>query len=159
MATQPILDFAAVDLTEPVAGKEELLDVLPQRGTFVMVDGVLHLDIPGNLVVGYKDVRSDEWWAPDHIPGRALFPGTLMIEGAAQLCTYDFVQRMPAMKGQFVGFSGVEKTRFRMAVEPDCRLVIAGRVVRIRSRMFHYAAQGFVDQKLAFETEIMGMAL
>lgn len=157
MASRPILDFDALDLSEVVAGKEQVLEVLKQRGTFEMLDGILHLDEESNLIVGYKDVRADDWWAADHIPGRPLFPGALMVEGAAQLCTFDFLKRRPEMVGQFVGFGGMNNTRFRTAVEPDCRLLLAGRVDRIRSRMFHYYAQGFVDRTLAFETEIMGV--
>ena len=159
MATQPIVDFDAVDLSREIAGKAELHRVLKQRGTFEMLDGLLHLDLEANLIVGYKEVRKDDWWAADHIPGRPLFPGAMMVEGAAQLCTYDFFQRKPERVGDFVGFGGLNNTRFRAAVEPDCRLVLAGRVDRIRSRMFHYYAQGFVDRTLAFETEIVGVIL
>ncbi len=159
MAREPILDFDAIDLTKTVVEKAGILEVLKQRGTFEMVDGILHLDTEGNLIVGYKEIRADDWWASDHIPERPLFPGALMIEGAAQLCTFDFLQRRPEMVGQFVGFGGLNETRFRAAVEPECRLIMAGRVDRIRSRMFHYYAQGFVDRTLAFETQIMGVII
>lgn len=159
MATEPILDFDSVPLGEVIAGKAEVLEVLKQRGTFEMLDGILHRDEEQNLIVGFKEIRADDWWAADHIPGRPLFPGALMIEGGAQLCTFDFLRRLPDRVGQFVGFGGLNNTRFRAAVEPDCRLILAGRVDRIRSRMFHYYCQGFVDRTLAFETEIMGVVV
>jgi hypothetical protein len=47
---------------------------------------------------------------------------------------------------------------------PDCRLVIAGRVQRVRSGMFVYDAKGYVwkganggDRQLAFEAVIKGV--
>lgn len=159
MASPPILDFDALDLGRDRFTKAQVLEVLQQRGTFEMVDGVLHLEVEDNLVVGYKEIRSTDWWASDHIPGRPLFPGAMMVEAAAQLCTFDFLQRKPEMVDQFIGFGGLDGTRFRAAVEPDCRLVIAGRVDRIRSRMFVYYAQGFVERELAFETHIRGVVV
>jgi len=159
MPTEPLIDFDALDLSNVLVDQRQLRTRLLQRGRFAMVDAIVHMDVEGNLVVGYKDVRHDEWWTEDHIPGRPIFPGTLMIEGAAQMCTYDFFERCPDMLGTFVGFGGVDKTRFRRAVEPDCRLVMAGRVARIRSRAFTYHAQGFVDGTLVFQTEVMGVVV
>ena len=159
MASEPILDFDSVNLTEDIFTKAEVLKVLKQRGTFEMLDGVLHMDAESNLIVGYKEIRSTDWWASDHIPGRPIFPGALMVEGAAQLCTFDFLQRQPEMVGTFIGFGGLDETRFRASVEPDCRLIMAGKVLRIRSRMFIYYTQGFVEGQLAFETQIRGVVL
>jgi len=159
MASAPILDFDSVNLTEDLFSKADVLKVLKQRGTFEMLDGVLHMDAESNLIVGYKEIRGTDWWASDHIPGRPIFPGALMVEGAAQLCTFDFLQRQPEMVGTFIGFGGLDETRFRSSVEPDCRLIMAGKVLRIRSRMFIYYTQGFVEGKLAFETQIRGVVL
>ena len=47
-------------------------------------------------------------------------------------------------------------TRFRGTVQPTCRMIFVARPIRLRSRMFTYAAQGFVESKLVFETEILG---
>ncbi|MDF1799824.1 MAG: beta-hydroxyacyl-ACP dehydratase [Planctomycetota bacterium] len=159
MASQPLIDLETFDLSKTVVTKPELLEVLRQRGRFEMVDGLLHFDPAGDLVVGYKDIKGDDWWASDHIPGRPLFPGVLMVEAAAQMCTYDFMHRPEAKPDAFVGFGGMNDTRFRGTVVPDCRLIIVGKLVRIRSRMFTYQAQGFVDQKMVFESEVLGVVV
>jgi len=158
MASEPLIDFESLDLSKTVVTKEGVLAVLQQRGRFEMVDGLLHFDLKGELIVGYKEVRADDWWTTDHIPGRPLFPGVLMIETAAQICTFDFMHRTED-KNIFVGFGGVNNTRFRATVEPGCRLIIAGKLQRIRSRMFTYSAQGFVDKKLVFESEVLGLVV
>lgn len=158
MASAPLIDFDKLDLSKTVVTKAQALEVLQQRGTFEMVDGLLHFEPGSELVVGYKDVRSDDWWAADHIPGRPLFPGVLMIEAAAQICTFDFMHRSED-RNVFVGFGGLNNARFRRTVEPDCRLIFAGKLLRSRSTMFTYQAQGFVDQKLVFEAEIMGVVV
>jgi 3-hydroxyacyl-[acyl-carrier-protein] dehydratase len=159
VAGQPFLDFDRIDLTQLVATAEELQAFLHQRGRFAMLDGIAVRNVEENLVVGFKDIRRGDWWAPDHIPGRPLFPGVLMIETAAQLCSYDFVLRHGSSEPPFVGFGGVDRTRFRGTVEPDVRMWFAGRMLRTRSGTFIYEAQGYVKQSLVFETQVMGVAL
>jgi 3-hydroxyacyl-[acyl-carrier-protein] dehydratase len=82
-----------------------------------------------------------------------------MIEGAAQMCSYDFMLRMPHLQDHFVGFGGVDDTRFRGLVEPDCRLIFVAKPLRMRESLFTYTAQGFVDRKLVFESHIIGVVL
>jgi 3-hydroxyacyl-[acyl-carrier-protein] dehydratase len=161
----PLVDLATLDLTRTVYGVEDLHQVLRQRGTFSLLDGVLHLDPgeDGGVVVGYKDVRADEWWAPDHIPGRPLFPGVLMVEASAQLGSFDFFKRHPEIALTFIAFTGIDSTRFRGPVEPPCRMLFVGKASRSRVHggkvMFSYDFQGLVDGKIVFEAGISGMQL
>jgi len=159
MPAQPLIDFEALDLSEIVTPIEEVREFCRQRGRFELLDGILHFDLEGQIVVGFKDIRADDWWADGHIPGRPIFPGVLQCEGAAQLCTFDFMHRRPDLRGAFVGFAGMNKTRFRGIVEPPARLIWAAAVEHIRRTMFTYRAQAFVDRKLVFETEIMGVVV
>jgi 3-hydroxyacyl-[acyl-carrier-protein] dehydratase len=154
-----LVDFATTDLSKVIYPKAAVFELLRQRGRFEMLDGIVVLDPERELVVGFKDVREDDWWAPDHIPGRPLFPGALMIEGAAQLVTFDFLKRRPEMVEHFLGFGGLDKTRFRATVEPNCRLYFAGKLQRVRSRMFTYYAQALVDGVVVFESEILGLVV
>lgn len=159
MPSTPFVDLATLDLERPLAGPDELKANLAQRGTFEMLNGVLYRDEEEGLIVGFKDIRADDWWASDHIPGRPLFPGVLMIEAAAQLCSYDYKMRGVCDGSSFVGFGGVNQTRFRATVEPDGRLYFLGKVNRIRKSMFTYGAQGIYNDKLVFETEVIGVLL
>lgn len=159
MPSAPLIDFEALDLSKVVVPPEQIRDFCQQRGQFEMLDGILHFDLEAKCVVGFKDIRADDWWADGHIPGRPIFPGALQCEGAAQLCTYDFMHRRKDLAGAFVGFAGMNKTRFRGIVEPPCRLIWVGEVRNVRRTMFTYYAQGFVDRKLVFETEIMGVVV
>jgi 3-hydroxyacyl-[acyl-carrier-protein] dehydratase len=157
MPSEPLLDLESVDLSRVVATREEVLSKIRQRGRFALLDGILHLDEERGLIVGFKEIRGDDWWAADHIPGRPIFPGALMCEAAAQLCSYDYLRKQPLPEGGFLGFGGMNGTRFRGIVQPPARMLLVAHPERLRSRMFTYAAQGFVGRDLVFETEIMGV--
>lgn len=158
MATAPLLDPAQIDLTRTVATHDEIYKVLKQTGRFALLDAIAYYGKEDGTAVGWKDIRADDWWAADHIPGRPLFPGVLMTEAAAQLASWDYVQRTQDFTS-FLGFAGLNETRFRGIVEPGVRMHWIARSVRIRSRVFIYQVQGFVAENLVFETEVVGTIL
>ncbi len=158
MVTAPLLDPAHIDLSRTVATHAEIYKVLKQTGRFALLDGIAHYSQEDGTAVGWKDIRADDWWAADHIPGRPLFPGVLMTEAAAQLASWDYIQRTQDFTS-FLGFAGLNQTRFRGIVEPGVRMHWIARSVRIRSRMFIYQVQGFVAENLVFETEVVGTIL
>lgn len=160
----PLADLERLDLSRTVYTVADMQEVLRQRGTFSLIDGILHLDpAKDDIVVGYHDVRPDEWWAKDHIPGRPIFPGVLMVEASAQLGSFDFFRRHPEVPLTFIAFTGIDGTRFRATVEPPCRLYFVGRATRSRVHggkvMFGYQFQGVVDGKIVYEAEVSGMQL
>ena len=81
-----------------------------------------------------------------------------MIETGAQLCSYDYLCRMGDTGERFLGFGGLNNTRFRGVVEPGVRMYFVGKVNRMRSTMFTYFTQGIVEDKIVFEAEVIGVA-
>ncbi len=159
MSPEPLADLASLDLSRTIVTHEEFYSILKHRGTFAVIDGVLHHDAPTSTVVGYKDITDDQWWCSDHIPGRPIFPGVLMVEASAQLGTWEFYQHHPETRDVFLGFTGINRTRFRAVVEPPCRLIFVGHLSRVRSNLFTYVSQGYVDGNLVFEGEVKGMVI
>ncbi len=160
MASTPLIDLDSIDLETVLVGPRDLDPFLKQSGRFRMLEGVLHEDVENGLLVGYRDITADDWWAKDHIPGRPLFPGALQIETAAQLSAYDYSAHRnttPLPEGSFVGFAGVDNARFRGSVEPTCRLHIITKLLRSSKRMFRYQAQAIANGNLVFEAEILGV--
>ena len=157
MPTLPLIDPASLEALPLVADRAAILSRIKQRGRFALLDGIVLQELEPARIVGYKDIRADDWWAADHIPGRPIFPGALMCEAAAQLSTYDYVVRSQCPPETFLGFGGLDEVRFRGIVEPGVRMFFAAQPVRMRSRMFTYAAQGYVRGELVFEAQIMGV--
>jgi 3-hydroxymyristoyl/3-hydroxydecanoyl-(acyl carrier protein) dehydratase len=58
-----------------------------------------------------------------------------------------------------VGFSGIENCKFRQLVEPGDRLYILCQKIYERHRRFCCNAQGIVDGRIVFETQIIGTVL
>lgn len=158
MADKTAIDLKSLDFTKLVATKAQIYSRLQQAGRFALLDGVLHFAKDEPLSIGFKDIRGDDWWCADHVPGRPLFPGVLMIETAAQLASWDHLLRHPEEKG-FIGFGGLNDTRFRGQVEPGHKVVIVAREKRVRSRMFFYEVRAFVESNLVFETEVIGVVI
>jgi len=167
MPTETFVDLQSLDLDRTLYGRADLDRRLAQRGTFQVVDRIVHEDVEGGVIVGVKEIRADDWWAADHIPGRPMFPGALMIETAAQIASFDYQQNRVDRSGgageRFVGFGGVESARFRGLVTPGCTMVFVVKLMRAGSRMFRYAVQAFLrrDGVLAhdcvFDAEVLGV--
>lgn len=150
-----LIDLAAVDLNKIEFDRQAIGQVNPQSYEMSQLDGIIWYSLEQMLCLGYKDVTDHEFWARGHIPGRPIMPGVIMIEAAAQLCSF-FMKRIYGLEG-FIGFSGIDETRFRETVVPGNRLYLLGYINKVRSRQFSANVQGIVNDKMAFETVISGM--
>jgi len=155
MPPKAILDLSQTDLNKIVASRDEIYSWNPHRYEFQLLDAVVLLDFERGLIVGYRDVKADEFWVRGHIPGRPIFPGVLMIETAAQLVSYYAMTN--SKRHDFIGFAGVSDVRFRGQVVPGDRLVMAGKMLEIRPRRCIGATQAFVRGEMVYEGVITGM--
>ena len=151
-------DVSTLDMSRVLADKEAIRRVNPQRFELEQLDAVVLLDPDRQLIVGYKDVRADEFWVPGHMPGYPLFPGVLMCEAAAQLVGY-YIRSQNLMGGDFMGFGGLENVRFRSPVYPGSRLVLVGKVTKVHRRQAICNVQGFVNDVLVFHGDVIGVPL
>jgi 3-hydroxyacyl-[acyl-carrier-protein] dehydratase len=154
MPPQLLYDITGIDLDHIIHGPDAIREVNPHRGDMEMLQAVTYLNPDLGQIIGYKDVRDDEFWVPGHIPGRPLFPGVLMIETGAQLASF-YTKAVLKWPG-FVGFGGVDGVKFRTAVVPGKRLYIVGLLTWQRHRRIGCKVQGLVDGQVTFEAEITG---
>ena len=66
-----------------VLESEQILNLLPHRYPFALVDRVIEHD-PGRRIVALKNVTLNEPQFQGHFPGRPLMPGVLIVEAMAQ---------------------------------------------------------------------------
>ena len=150
-----LIDLASVDLSNFEFDRDAIAEVNPQSYEMSQLDVIVWHDLPKMLCLGYKDVTDKEFWIRGHIPGRPIMPGVIMVEAAAQLCSF-FMKRIYGLEG-FIGFSGIEDTKFRDTVVPGDRLYLLEHIHKVRSRQFSAKVQGVVNDKNVFDTIISGM--
>ena len=152
-----LVDLNRIDLETVLFDANAVEAVNPHRYEMRHLDGVVHFDPDADVIVGYKDVREDEFWVRGHIPGRPILPGVIMVEAAAQLAS--FAAHKTSETEGFIGFGGIEEVKFRISLVPGDRLYLLGKFTDRRKRRFKFAAQGVVNGKLAFEGNIIGMPM
>jgi 3-hydroxyacyl-[acyl-carrier-protein] dehydratase len=157
MPPQLIFDISGIDFDKIAFDQEAIRESNPHRGAMEMLNGIIWADDQNHRLIGYKDVRLDEFWVPGHIPGRPLLPGVIMLEAAAQLASF-YARRFIGWTS-FVGFGGVEDCRFRQQVEPPARLYILGQQIWRRHGRIFCAIQGLNKGSLVFETKILGVQM
>ena len=156
MPPQLLFDISDINLDAVCVDQEGIRRVNPQRGDMEHLNGIIWHNPTGH-VLGYKDVKDNEFWVAGHIPGRPLLPGVLMIEAAAQLACF-YTKAVLGWPG-FIGFGGVNECKFRLPVVPGCRLHLLAKQTKTRHRRVTSNVQGMVDGQVVFEAEIIGAAV
>lgn len=132
-----------------------ILEVLPHRYPFVMVDRVTEVEA-GKSIRGHKMVSYNEPWCVGHFPGRPIMPGVLIIESLAQIGGILAYASDPfdASKS-LMYFLGVDKAKFRRPVTPGDRLDLHVEVVHHRGNVWKLRGQATVDGALAAQAELL----
>ncbi len=157
MPQEFLTDLNNLDLNRTPVSIEAIRDVIPHRFEMEQLSGIIQFDPEHGIIVGYKDITNNEFWVRGHIPGRPLMPGVLMLEAAAQLCTYYY--KKITQDDRFLGFGGIDKVKFRGKVVPGDKLILIAKNKELRSRRAIFDVQGVVDGKLVFEGIIIGMVV
>jgi len=152
------LDPAGIDWNRVIVDLDGIRKVNPQRFEMEQLTAIVHIDPEKHIIAGYKDIHQEEFWVRGHLPDYPLFPGVLMCEAAAQLCSYYIITRGYG-RGDFVGFGGLENVRFRGKVRPGDRLLLIGKATKLHRRQTICNVQGFVGTKLVFNGDIIGVPL
>src|SRR5881227_1755729 len=105
--------------TIEAARVKEILEALPHRYPFLMVDRVVQMK-GDESAIGIKNVTFNEPQFMGHFPGNPVFPGVLMIEGMAQtagaICVISATAAQEQAKNVF--FLTIDKAKFRKPVVP-----------------------------------------
>ena len=106
-----------------------VLDVLPHRFPFVMIDRVITIE--GEKLVGIKNVTINEPFFTGHFPGHPVMPGVLQLEAMAQAAGILLLRRGSA-EGKVAFFMSADKVKFRKPVVPGDQLVITAKLEKVR---------------------------
>jgi len=135
---------------------EEILQALPHRYPFLLVDRVLLLE-PGRKIVGIKNMTINEPFFQGHFPGYPIMPGVLIIEAMAQVGGILAVRSGESQEGQRVFFLGIDRAKFRHPVYPGDQLRLEVTVIRQRIPYWILQGMAFVADTRVAEAELRAM--
>jgi 3-hydroxyacyl-[acyl-carrier-protein] dehydratase len=135
----------------------EILNLLPHRYPFLLIDRVLSID-PDKGIVALKNVTINEPFFPGHYPHHPVMPGVLMIEAMAQASALLSFKSMGGGKldeKSVYYFAGIDNARFKRPVGPGDQMIIKSSLIRSMRGLYKFSATIEVDGQLAAEAEVM----
>ena len=136
----------------------DIMDLLPHRYPFLLIDRVVELDEEAGRVVCWKNVTANEPQFTGHFPSVPVMPGVLIIEAMAQACAVVALTRLPEgtdKKNSLFYFAGIDKARFKRVVQPGDRVEITGQFIRQKLGLGIFEAVAKVDGVVVAQAELM----
>jgi len=115
--------------TETTLDVRRVLDLLPHRYPFVMIDRVVEL--AEMSLTAIKNVTINEPFFQGHYPGNPVMPGVLQIEAMAQAAGILLIRRTTT-DGKTALFMSCDKVKWRKPVRPGDQLNITVKITKVR---------------------------
>ncbi len=135
-----------------------VLDTLPHRYPFVMIDRVLEFK-DKDEIVALKNVTINEPYFNGHFPGNPVMPGVLQLEAMAQAAGI-LMLRISGNTNKTAFFMSADKVKFRKPVRPGDQLIITAKLLKSRGNKLATATgQCTVGDQVVSSAELMFMVL
>ena len=135
---------------------EDIMQVLPHRYPFLLVDRILEIE-EGKRIVGLKNVTINEPFFQGHFPGHPIMPGVLIIESMAQVGGMLLMRTIADPTSKVVYFLSLDNVKFRRPVKPGDQLRIEMQVVQSRGTMCKMRGVATVDGQIVTEADMAAM--
>lgn len=130
---------------------KEIMEILPHRAPFLLIDTVEELE-PGKRVVAKKCVTYNEPFFQGHFPGNPVMPGVLICEALAQAGAVAILG-LEENKGKTAYFASMDKVKFKKKVLPGDVLMLEVELVKIKGPFGIAKAKATVDSMVAVSGE------
>jgi UDP-3-O-[3-hydroxymyristoyl] N-acetylglucosamine deacetylase/3-hydroxyacyl-[acyl-carrier-protein] dehydratase len=139
-----------------VLGIEEIMQVLPHRYPFLLIDRVIEMD-PPKRIVGIKNVTINEPFFQGHFPGHPIMPGVLIVEAMAQVGGMLLMGAVPDPESKVVYFTSLNNVKWRKPVKPGDQLRFELEMLQVRGPMCRMQGVAKVDGEVVCEAEMSAM--
>lgn len=139
-------------------GIQEILNLLPHRYPFLLVDKILEFE-SNKRVVGLKNVTMNEPFFQGHFPGHPIMPGVLLLEAMAQTGGVLALKSLPPeeVPKKVIYFMSIDKAKFRKPVVPGDQVRFELTLIKQRGAITSFKAEATVEGVLVAEAEMMAM--
>ena len=124
-------------MTTPALDIQQILNKLPHRYPFLLVDRVLEIE-KGVRIKALKNVSINEPFFTGHFPRRPVMPGVLMLEALAQaaaILSFNSLGLDPDDSTVYY-FAGIDRARFKRPVKPGDQLILDVTLDRVKAGVF-----------------------
>lgn len=143
---------------EPVMDVNKIMNLLPHRPPFLLVDKILELS--DSHVVGLKNVTMNEPFFVGHFPGAPVMPGVLQIEAMAQAGGVLVLSTVPDPENYLTYFMKIDKVKFKQQVLPGDTLIFKLELLTpIRRGICHMQGYAYANGKIVTEAELMAQVV
>ncbi len=132
----------------------KIMDILPHRYPFLLVDRVQDLD-PGRRVVALKNVTINEPFFAGHFPGHPIMPGVLIVEAMAQAGGLMLMDELMGSEPKVVYLMSLDGVKFRRPVTPGDQLILEVEMVQARKNTCKMKGLARVEDQVAVEATMM----
>ena len=146
----PIIDLSK----PPVMDINQLMDMLPHRPPFLLVDKILELS--DTHVIGLKNVTMNEPFFKGHFPGAPVMPGVLQIEAMAQAGGVLVLSTVPDPENYLTFFMKIDNFKFKRPVFPGDTIIFKIELLtEIRRGICNVRGYGYVNGQIVSEGDLL----
>ena len=137
---------------------EQIMDLLPHRYPFLMIDRVLDYKITEEhkTLRAIKNVSFNEPFFQGHFPGKPILPGVLILEAMAQatgILSFKVVGK--PKDDELYYFAAIDNARFKRPVFPGDQLVLDVELLREVKGIAKFTGVASVDGQVVCTAELM----
>lgn len=132
----------------------DILNLLPHRYPFLLVDRVLDM-VPPKHLTAIKNVTINEPFFQGHFPDKPVMPGVLVIEALAQTAGLLSLSNEEVPENAIFYLVGLDKTRFKRPVEPGDQLQLQIELIKYKRNVGVYQGEARVAGELCASAQIM----
>lgn len=145
---------AVVQPTDTELDIQRILETIPHRYPFVMIDRVIEF-VGDDALMAVKNVTINEPYFNGHFPENPVMPGVLQLEAMAQAAGI-IMLRKGGKSGSTAFFMSADKVKFRRPVRPGDQIIINAKIVKVRgNKMAQAECTCSVDGKVVSSAELM----
>ncbi len=134
---------------------EEILELLPHRYPFLLVDRVLDFE-EHKFLRAVKNISVNEPLFQGHFPGKPIFPGVLILEAMAQatgILAFKSVGKLEP--GELYYFAGIDEARFKRPVVPGDQMIMEVTFEKTRRGLTRFKGVAMVSNKIVCEATML----
>ena len=137
-------------------GIDKILELLPHRYPFLLVDRVLEAADDGSRLVAIKNMTFNEPFFQGHFPQEPVMPGVLQVEAMAQVGGLLVLSGVENPESYSTYFMKIDNVRFRQKVVPGDTIIFhVSFLTPMRRGIATMKGYAFVGEKVVSEAEFM----